>query len=205
MVKNPFSNYKSKIIVTEVRFLNEYELERIKNKLFNMERLRTIRDIFLFCCFTGLAYSDVKKLSPDNISINSSGEKWIKIKRTKTKVEASIPLLPIANEILERYKTNAKCVNDEKVLPVLSNQKMNEYLKEIAAVCSFHTARHTFATTVTLNNGVPLETVSKMLGHSNVQMTQHYAKIQDRKIGDDMNLLKKVLIKKTKEKKLIRQ
>ena len=208
MVKNPFSNYKSKIIVTEVRFLNEDELERIKNKLFSTERLRTIRDIFLFCCFTGLAYSDVKKLAPENISINASGEKWIKIKRTKTKVEASIPLLPIANEILERYKTNAKCMNDEKVLPVLSNQKMNEYLKEIAAVCgldfeiSFHTARHTFATTVTLNNGVPLETVSKMLGHSNVQMTQHYAKIQDRKIGDDMNLLRKVLIKKTKVKEI---
>ena len=178
--------------------------------MFSTERLQTIRDIFLFCCFTGLAYSDVKKLAHENISINANGEKWIKIKRTKTKVEASIPLLPIANEILDRYKTNVKCLNDEKVLPVLSNQKMNEYLKEIATLCeldfdiSFHTARHTFATTVTLNNGVPLETVSKMLGHSNVQMTQHYAKIQDRKIGEDMNLLKKVLHKNEKKKTMIK-
>ncbi len=210
IIKNPFATYKSKIVITDVRFLTENELEKIKNKVFSTERLRTIRDIFLFCCFTGLAYSDVKKLAHENISINANGEKWIKIKRTKTKVEASIPLLPIANEILDRYKTNVKCLNDEKVLPVLSNQKMNEYLKEIATLCeldfdiSFHTARHTFATTVTLNNGVPLETVSKMLGHSNVQMTQHYAKIQDRKIGEDMNLLKKVLHKNEKKKTMIK-
>ena len=210
IAKNPFANYKSKIVTTDVRFLTENELEKIKNKVFSTERLRTIRDIFLFCCFTGLAYSDVKKLANENISISGNGEKWIKIKRTKTKVEARIPLLPIANEILDRYKTNVKCINDEKVLPVLSNQEMNEYLKEIATLCgldfdiSFHTARHTFATTVTLNNGVPLETVSKMLGHSNVQMTQHYAKIQDRKIGDDMNLLKKVLHKNEKKKTMLK-
>lgn len=206
MTKNPFLKYKSKIIVTDACFLTEAELDRIKNKLFGAERLTIVRDIFLFCCFTGLSYSDVKKLAKENIIIDSNGEKWIKIKRTKTKVEASIPILPMANGILNHYKTHPRCVNDDKVLPVFSNQKINEYLKEIAALCgldfeiSFHTARHTFATTITLNNGVPIETVSKMLGHTNVRMTQHYAKIQDRKIGDDMNLLKKVLTKKTKIK-----
>lgn len=202
MTKNPFSNYKSRIIVNDVRFLTESELEAIKDKNFKVERLTIVRDIFLFCCFTGLAYSDVKKLAGDNIGIGSDGEKWIKIKRTKTKVEASIPILPIAHGILESYKTNAKCLSDEKLLPVFSNQKINEYLKEITALCgldfdiTFHTARHTFATTITLNNGVPIETVSKMLGHTNVRMTQHYAKIQDKKIGEDMNLLKEVLTKK---------
>lgn len=202
MTKNPFANYKSRIIVNDVRFLTEAELEIIKDKNFKVERLRIVRDIFLFCCFTGLAYSDVKKLSNENIVNGSNGEKWIKIKRTKTKVESSIPILPIALDILEFYRTNHKCVSDEKLLPVYSNQKINEYLKEITALCeldfdiSFHTARHTFATSVTLNNGVPIETVSKMLGHTNIRMTQHYAKIQDRKIGEDMDLLKKILNKK---------
>ncbi len=202
MTKNPFANYKSRIIVNDVRFLTEAELEIIKDKNFKVERLRIVRDIFLFCCFTGLAYSDVKKLSNENIVNGSNGEKWIKIKRTKTKVESSIPILPIALDILEFYRTNHKCISDEKLLPVYSNQKINEYLKEITALCeldfdiSFHTARHTFATSVTLNNGVPIDTVSKMLGHTNIRMTQHYAKIQDRKIGEDMDLLKKILNKK---------
>lgn len=202
MTKNPFANYKSRIIVNDVRFLTEAELEIIKDKNFKVERLRIVRDIFLFCCFTGLSYSDVKKLSNENIVNGSNGEKWIKIKRTKTKVESSIPILPIALDILEFYRTNHKCISDEKLLPVYSNQKINEYLKEITALCeldfdiSFHTARHTFATSVTLNNGVPIETVSKMLGHTNIRMTQHYAKIQDRKIGEDMDLLKKILNKK---------
>lgn len=202
MTKNPFANYKSRIIVNDVRFLTEAELEIIKDKNFKVERLRIVRDIFLFCCFTGLAYSDVKKLSNENIVNGSNGEKWIKIKRTKTKVESSIPILPIALDILEFYRTNHKCISDEKLLPVYSNQKINEYLKEITALCeldfdiSFHTARHTFATSVTLNNGVSIETVSKMLGHTNIRMTQHYTKIQDRKIGEDMDLLKKILNKK---------
>lgn len=205
MIRNPFANYKSKVIITDAIFLTENELEKIKNKAFSTERLRTVRDIFLFCCFTGLAYSDVQKLCKNNIVVGSNNERWIKILRTKTNIEASIPILPFAEEILKRYKTNIKCINEEKLLPVYSNQKMNEYLKEIASLCeldfniSFHTARHTFATTITLNNGVPIETVSKMLGHTNVRITQHYAKIQDRKISEDMTLLKKVLSKKAKK------
>lgn len=161
-----------------------------------------VRDIFVFCCYTGLVYIDVKNLTKHKIIRGIDGGLWIKIKRTKTKVEASIPILVDAQEILKRYENHPKCVNASTVLPVLSNQKTNEYLKEIGALCeidfdiTFHTARHTFATTVTLNNGVPLETVSKMLGHTNIRMTQHYAKIQDKKISEDMSVLKNILTKR---------
>ena len=206
--RNPFSNYKSKLTAVVPEFLNEEELEIIKNKVFKTDRLSQVRDFFIFSCFTGLAYIDIQNLSHDSISIGLDGVRWIKIKRTKTKVEASIPILPIAEEILLKYKNHPKSINENKVFPVLSNQKMNEYLKEISMLCNlttditFHTARHTFATTVTLNNGVPLETVSKMLGHTNMRMTQHYAKVLDRKIGDDMLLLKSLLQQKDKMKKL---
>lgn len=201
MSKNPFTNYKSKIIPSEVRCLTEIELEKIQQKTISNVRLDKVRDIFIFCCFTGLSYAEVKKLSHDNIKIHEGGEGFIKIIRTKTKVKAYIPLLQAALEILQKYKSDDTCIK-KNVLPVLSNQKTNEYLKEIGAICeidfdiTFHTARHTFATTITLNNGVPIETVSKMLGHTNIQMTQHYAKIQEQKIQNDMELLKNVLIKK---------
>jgi len=205
--KNPFANYKSKIVNVDVRFLTDLQLKKIKEKKFISERLRIVRDIFVFCCFTGLAYIDVKNLTKYKVIGGIDGGLWIKIKRTKTNVEASIPILEDAQEILDKYKNHPKCVNENTVLPVLSNQKMNEYLKEIGALCginfdiTFHTARHTFATTVTLNNGVPLETVSKMLGHTNIRMTQHYAKIQDKKIGKDISVLKNILTKSEKMKK----
>jgi site-specific recombinase XerD len=163
-----------------------------------------VRDIFVFCCYTGLAYVDVKNLTKQKISVGIDGGLWIKTKRAKTKIEASIPLLSEAHEILTKYENHQKCLNEDTVLPVLSNQKMNEYLKEIGALCeidfdiTFHTARHTFATTITLNNGVPLETVSKMLGHTNIRMTQHYAKIQDKKIGEDISALRNVLMENNK-------
>ncbi|WP_292009433.1 site-specific integrase [Chryseobacterium sp.] len=202
--KNPFVSHKSKIETVDVRFLTELELKRIQSRKFVSERLRIVRDIFVFCCFTGLAYIDVKSLTKQKLVRGIDGGLWLKIKRTKTKVEASIPILFEAQEIIIRYEDHPKCINEDTVLPVLSNQKMNEYLKEIGALCdidfdiTFHTARHTFATTVTLNNGVPLETVSKMLGHTNIRMTQHYAKIQDKKIGQDMLILKDVLNKSKK-------
>lgn len=206
--KNPYVNYKSKLTPVTPDFLTELQLEAIKNKIFKTERLTLVRDIFLFSCFTGLAYIDIQNLTYDRISLGIDGGKWIKMKRTKTKVEASIPILPMAENILEQYKNHPKCLNENKVLPILSNQKMNEYLKEISTLCeleidlTFHTARHTFATTVTLNNGVPLETVSKMLGHTNIRMTQHYAKILDRKISDDMSVLKNKLMQKDEIKRL---
>jgi site-specific recombinase XerD len=155
-----------------------------------------VRDIFLFCCFTGLAYSDVKKLSKENLIIGIDGGKWVKVNRTKTDTRSSIPVLPMAQAILDKYANHPKCMADGTLLPVSSNQKMNDYLKEIAAVCgidkniTFHIARHSFATTVTLQNDVPIESVSKMLGHKSIKTTQHYAKVLDKKVSSDMALLK---------------
>ena len=194
--KNPFINYKNKIVEVERAFLSMEEIETMLNKVFVSDRLNQVKDIFLFSCFTGLAYSDVKKLSRKNIAIGVDGDRWIYINRTKTDTRSNIPILPIASFLLEKYKDHPQVVNQEKLLPILSNQKMNSYLKEIADVCeinkelTFHIARHTFATTVTLSNGVPIESVSKMLGHKNLKTTQHYAKILDLKVSNDMKILK---------------
>ena len=196
ITRDPFVNYKCKIIEVERAFLSKEEIEIMFNKEFATDRLNQVKDIFLFSCFTGLAYVDVKKLSYKNIGFGVDGEKWIFINRTKTDTRSNIPLLPIASTILEKYKDHPQVINEDKLLPILSNQKMNSYLKEIADVCeinkelTFHIARHTFATTVTLSNGVPIESVSKMLGHRNLKTTQHYAKILDLKVSDDMKVLR---------------
>ena len=181
--------------------LSKQELQTLADKKFPSERLIQVRDIFLFCCFTGLAYADIKKLKRSEIAIGIDGEKWIFTSRQKTETASRIPLLPSSLRIMEKYNNHPQCLNEDRLLPVLSNQKMNAYLKEIADVCkinknfTFHIARHTFATTVTLSNGVPIETVSKMLGHKNLRTTQHYAKILDRKVSDDMKELKDKLLK----------
>ena len=194
--KNPFINYKSKVVEVERAFLSQEEIETMFHKTFATDRLNLVKDIFIFSCFTGLAYADVKKLSRKNISFGVDGDKWIFINRTKTDTRSNIPLLPIAIAILNKYEHHPQVVNQEKLLPILSNQKMNSYLKEIADLCeinkelTFHIARHTFATTVTLSNGVPIESVSKMLGHKNLHTTQHYAKILDTKVSNDMRILK---------------
>jgi site-specific recombinase XerD len=194
--KNPFSNYKSKVKEVERVYLSEEEIQNIINKKFKTERLSLVRDIFIFSCFTGLAYIDVKNLTKSHISIGIDGEKWIFTHRQKTETASKIPLLPISLMIIDKYKDNVECAIKNTLLPILSNQKMNEYLKEIAGVCeidkelTFHIARHTFATTVTLTNGVPIESVSKMLGHKNLQTTQHYAKVLDKKVSEDMKVLR---------------
>ncbi|WP_396170161.1 site-specific integrase [Flavobacterium sp.] len=194
--KNPFANYKAKIKEVVRDFLSEAEIEQMINKEFVSERLELVRDIFVFSCFTGLAYIDVKQLTLDNIALGIDGDKWIFKNRQKTDTASKIPLLPMAQEIINKYAEHPVCKNEKRLLPILTNQKMNAYLKEIADVCeikkelTFHIARHTFATTVTLSNGVPLETVSKMLGHTSLKTTQHYAKILDKKISEDMMILK---------------
>lgn len=196
---DPFRGYKSKVKRVKRGFLSEEEIFRISEKEFATERLGQVRDIFLFSCFTGLAYADVKKLRATDIVNGIDNNKWIIDSRKKTDVEYSIPLLPPALEILKKYEDNPLCVNKGIPLPVISNQKMNDYLKEIAGVCkitqkiTFHIARHTFATTVTLLNGVSIESVSKMLGHTNIKTTQHYAKILDAKVSRDMEALKQKL------------
>ncbi|UKT63060.1 site-specific integrase [Pedobacter mucosus] len=193
---DPMFGYKFKMKPVERPFLSHEELLRLAVKKFSTERLSQVRDIFLFCCLTGLAYSDVEKLSLANIQMGIDGGTWIYTNRTKTGTRSAVPLLASAVVILDRYKDNPYCTNKDRALPVLSNQRMNEYLKEIAILCgidkhlSSHIARHTFATTVTLLNGVPIESVSKMLGHTNIKTTQIYAKVIDIKVSADMVLLK---------------
>lgn len=199
---DPFISYNSKFIVVDRSFLDEDEIQKLSEKNLEIERISQVRDIFLFSCYTGLAYIDTKNLKHSNIGVGIDGNKWIFTNRQKTKSLSNIPLLPKAEEIIEKYKNHPYCKITGSLLPVLSNQKMNAYLKEIADLCeiskelTFHIARHTFATTVTLSNGVPIESASKMLGHKSIKTTQHYAKILDKKVSEDMKVLKSMLQKK---------
>jgi len=197
--RDPFINYHSKFNEVTRQFLNEQEIEKLFTKDLRNERLSQVRDIFLFSCFTGLAYIDTQKLTQQNINLGLDGNKWIFTTRQKTKTTSNIPLLSQAEKIIEKYQSHPTCINSGKLLPVLSNQKMNAYLKEIADLCginkelTYHIARHTFATTVTLSNGVSIESVSKMLGHKSIKTTQHYAKILDKKVSEDMVILREKL------------
>lgn len=197
--KDPFIHYKLKYHKTTREFLTAEELESIEKKVISIPRLQFVRDLFVFSCYTGLAYIDAVQLKPENISIGIDGENWISIHRQKSQQPVRIPILPKAQEIINTYKDHPRAINANRVFPNISNQKLNSYLKEIADLCgirkplTFHIARHTFATTVTLSNGVPLETVSKLLGHSSIQMTQVYAKIVEKKVSQDMSNLRKTL------------
>ncbi|MCF2497662.1 MULTISPECIES: site-specific integrase [Dyadobacter] len=193
---DPYLNFKGKFKKVEKAILTKAELDLMASKEFASDRLAQVRDTFLFCCFTGLAYSDIQKLQRSQIARGIDGEQWIFSQRTKTNVKSHIPLLPEALQIIDRYRDHPLCESRGLVLPVPSNQKMNDYLKEIAVICGInkvltsHVARHTFATTITLQNGVPIESVSKMLGHTNIRTTQIYAKILDTKVSEDMQALK---------------
>lgn len=197
--KDPYLNYKGKVKEVERVFLSQEDIETLINKDIKIQRLDLVRDMFLFSCFSGLAYIDVFNLKKSNIVIGIDGDKWISTHRQKTDGASKIPILPVTQMIIEKYENHPQSINQDKLLPILSNQKMNAYLKELADICkidkelTYHIARHTFATTVTLTNGVPIESVSKMLGHKNLRTTQHYAKVLDRKVSDDMQLLKQKL------------
>ncbi len=201
---DPFVNYKGKVKTIKRVFLLESELQMVADKKFATERLTQVRDVFLFCCFTGLAYADIKKLKMSQIRKGVDGEYWIFTNRQKTDERSAIPLLPVAIKLIERYANHPLRLNKDMPLSVPSNQKMNDYLKEIAGVCEIdkiltsHIARHTFATTVTLSNGVPIESVSKMLGHSSIRQTQHYAKILDVKVSEDMLALRQKLERRSR-------
>ena len=189
---DPFANYKIHMTKVDRGYLTQEDIEKLLKKKFVIKRLELVRDIFVFSCFTGLAYIDVKNLTDKEIRTSFDGKLWIMTKRQKTNVQSNILLLDVPKMILEKYKGKAI---DNKLLPILSNQKMNAYLKEIGDICeidkeiTFHLARHTFATTITLARGVPIETVSKMLGHTNITTTQIYARITDSKISNDMQAL----------------
>lgn len=197
--RNPFQAYQLKFDKVEREYLTKDELARIENKHFNIVRLQVVQDLFIFSCYTGLAYIDVFNLTPANLIEKSENDIWIMPNRQKTNEPIKVPLLPKALAIVEKYKGHPQALAEGKVLPTLSNQKLNSYLKEIADTCditkplTFHIARHTFATTVTLTNGVPIETVSKLLGHSKLTTTQIYAKVIESKLGDDMAQLSRKL------------
>jgi len=199
LMRDPFANFKAKIKLTERPCLSKEQVSSLENKEFNNERLNRVRDIFLFSCYTGLAYIDIYQLKRSEIIDRNGNEKWININRQKTGTPTRLPLLPKAKALLSKYENHPVCCDQDKAFPVSSNQKMNAYLKEIADICnikiplSYHIARHTFATTITLQNGVPIETVSKMLGHKDIRTTQHYAKTLDVKVGKDMAALKEKL------------
>jgi len=189
--KNPFNLYDGKLNIKDAVFLSQQELDRIENKKFSIERLEKVKDIFLFSCYTGYAPVDALNLTSSNIFQDSNDDFWILTNRTKTEIRANVPLLPPALKIIEKYKNQ-----QIGLIPKLSNQKMNAYLKEIADLCeidknlTWYVSRHTFATTVTLANGVRIENVSSMLGHTNIKQTQHYAKVLDENVMVDMSKLK---------------
>ncbi len=191
MKSDPFANIKFHLDDVDMDYLNEQELNTLMEKTFKIERLQVVKDVYLFCCFTGLAFIDVKNLKPSDIEFRDNRQ-WIKKRRQKTKNWCHIPLLPPAVRLLDKYKNHPACRKSGCLLPVPTNQKMNAYLKEIADLSginknlSTHTARHTFATTVTLANQISIEVVSKMLGHFSINMTKKYARVVDDLINRDM-------------------
>ena len=193
--RDPFEKFKLKYNRVEKDFLTTRELTALEDKQLSLPRLSVVRDIFVFCCYTGLAFVDVMNLKPVNICTGLDGGLWIKTSRQKTTIAVNVPLLSQAQQLMEKYKNNIRANIKGTIFPQLSNQKMNSYLKELAEICdiykvlTFHIARHTFATTVTLLNGVPIETVSKLLGHTTMRSTQIYAKVIEQKVSEDMALL----------------
>ena len=192
ITNDPFAGFKISFKKSNRVYINKQELHTLKNITLN-DSLSKVRDIFLFACYTGLSYIDLYNLSLKNIRKGNDNLQWVYVKRHKTNIPSNIPILPPAFSILKKYK---KQKNINRIFPMISNQKMNKALKEIAHLCNFnkkltfHSARHTFATTVTLTNGVPIETVSKMLGHNNIKTTQLYARVIDSKISSDMLILR---------------
>src|SRR6266496_1161730 len=197
--KNPFIGFQLKFKRHERDFLQERELAAIESHEFDNLTLQKVKDLFVFSCYTGLAYVDVTELKPENIITNIDGASWIKTNRAKTDTSVNVPLLKPALLILKKYVVAKETLIRETIFPWISNQEVNRSLKIVAEVCNikkhltFHLARHTFATTVTLINGVPIETISKMLGHTKLSTTMIYAKVTQSKIGLDMRLLQNKL------------
>jgi len=206
--KYPFENYKIKLPKKRIQYLTQEEIDRIDQCDFNVERLNIIRDVFIFACYTGLAYAEVEALTPDNITKGMDGELWLNIYRKKTKKEYQVPLLPRALEILEKYKNHPQCLKKGKCLPVPSNVKFNAYLKEIGDIAGIpkskplvtHLARKTFASTVALSNGMNIGVLSKILGHNSIKVTiDSYGAIIDELMLRNVKDLKEKLSTKKKQ------
>ncbi len=193
--KDPFKNYKLKFEKHDRSYLTERELALVEETIFTSPTYEKTKDVFLFCCYTGLSYIDVKELTSEQVLKGIDGNYWLHTKRAKTNEVVKIPLLPQAENIVLKYQDCQQTKINGLLLPVYSNQKTNQYLKQIIKASgihkhiTFHSARHTFATTVTLSNGVPLETVSKLLGHTKISTTQIYARVLQKKVGEDMQEL----------------
>lgn len=205
MARNPFDKFQLKYNKYDREYLSERELELLEGTEFKSERLQRVRDFFVFSCYTGLSYVDVKELTEENIVMGIDNKNWIYTKREKTDELVKIPILPQAWAILQKYRAGQELGLTTNILPISSNQKTNTYLKEVATSCeidkniTFHVARHTFATTVMLSNGVPIETVSKLLGHTKLSTTQIYARVVESKISEDIsNLLERFKEKRNK-------
>lgn len=205
--RDPFARFKCSFKDTNRSFLTMDEINRITESSLTIRSLDEARDFFLFACYTGLSYTDIKILTPADVTIGIDGNRWITIFRKKTGVRSSIPLLPEVIRIIKNYENHPVSNNRGVLLPIPSNQQMNKMLKDLAIMCKIgkhltcHVARHTFATSVTLGNDVPLETVSNLLGHKSVKTTQIYARIVDTKIAHDMTRLKQTLYNANKAPK----
>lgn len=201
LIKDPFASFSLSLEDNDPIFLTKEELQRIIEKGIENKRLQSVRDVFVFCCFTGLAFIDVKKLKRSEVCIGIDGHLWIQKNRQKSDEPSKIPLLPITLHILEKYKGHPATAAKDILLPVLSNQKYNSYLKELADICNIdkpltsHSARHTFGTTVALSNRVPIESVKVMMGHKHIKQTLHYARVLPIKLSEDMQMLRERLEK----------
>lgn len=198
--RDPFVKFKPVLEKKEREFLTDSELKSIENLFSPIERLTVVKDLFIFSCYTGISYGDIMKLTNNNVLTGIDGNQWIMGKRNKTNIPFKIPILPTVEKIIKNYKDHPRTYSNGKLMPSISNQRLNSYLKEIADLCgikknlTFHMARHTFATTVTLSNGVPIETVSKLLGHTKIATTQIYARVVEQKVSEDMEVLKNRLL-----------
>ncbi|MBP6448137.1 MAG: site-specific integrase [Saprospiraceae bacterium] len=208
--KNVLFGYKCPVKESKREYLTQEELDRVMDKEIHIDRLSEVRDIFVFCCHTGYAYKDAAQLTPDHIGTGINGRKWIYTSRQKNDNVSNVPLLDQAMEIIEKYRDHPICISKNRILPMKSNQKLNAYLKELADICSIskpmtmHIARHTFATTVLLSNGVSMEATSKMLGHSSLKTTQIYGKILETRVGAEMEILSQKLAKSSQNDNQLR-
>lgn len=206
---NPIADFKCGCDEPEIPPLELHQVYDIFNKDFGIERLNEVRDVYTFQCFTGFAYGDLEKLSPENIIlIGNSKERWLIKDRGKTGVSEMVPILPIVEKLIEKYKKHPKCRMKNRLMPVDSNVRYNGYLKEIGTVCRIdrelntHLARHTFAD-IMLNSGVPLEDVGKMLGHKSIRTTQRYCRVRKQRISENMKIARKKLFTPQGKLKLV--
>ena len=204
LVRNPFDKFVCSYTNPERKVLTQEEIDILINKPL-VGKLEQVRDMFVFCCYTGFAYAELRRFAPGDVIVGIDREKWLSIKRQKTGTRESVPLLPIPLDTVEKYKLNEISIQQNKLFPSMSLSSYNRYLKQLALVCEIdtkitsHIARHTFATTITLTNGVPIETVSSMLGHKDISTTQIYAKIVDQKVSDDMQRLRERLFSQSNQ------